>query len=141
MPNDALAAFRQLEIGVRAQEGRELRLHRLLDQPLRARVQDFGERVVDFVFLAEGNNFILGHGITLLLGGSGRLDTNPVTPPSSPRHHPLSRIAPTAVAYALIASLISIAAIAAVSSVGNKMSRTFGDVASQLNTQIPAAAV
>ena len=66
MPNDALATVRQLEIGVRGQESRELGLHRLLDQPLRARAQDFGERVVDFVFRAEGNNFILGHGVTLL---------------------------------------------------------------------------
>ena len=66
MPNDALAAVRQLEIAVRGQEGREFGLHRLLDQPLRARAQDFGERVVDFVFLTEGNNFILGHGVTLL---------------------------------------------------------------------------
>ena len=30
MPNDALASVRQLEIGVRSQEGGELRLHRLL---------------------------------------------------------------------------------------------------------------
>ena len=50
VPNDALAAVRQLEIGVRTQERRELGLHRLLDQPLRARAQDFGQRVVDFVF-------------------------------------------------------------------------------------------
>ena len=53
MPNDTLAAVRQLEIGVRAKERRKLRLHRLLDQPLRAGAQDFGERVVDFVFLTE----------------------------------------------------------------------------------------
>ena len=66
MSNDTLAAVRQLEIGVRPQERRELGLHGLLDQPLRARAQDFGERVVDFVFLAEGNNSILGHGVTLL---------------------------------------------------------------------------
>ncbi len=32
------------------------------------------------------------HGVTLLSGGSGGLITNPVTPPSSPRH-PISRIA------------------------------------------------
>jgi hypothetical protein len=66
VPNDALVTVRQLQIGVRAKEGRELGLHRLLDQPLRARAQNFGERVVDFVFLTEGNNFILGHGVALL---------------------------------------------------------------------------
>jgi pilus assembly protein Flp/PilA len=40
----------------------------------------------------------------------------------------------TAIEYGLIASLISIAAIAAFTSVGTKLSRTFGFVASQLNT-------
>jgi hypothetical protein len=31
-----------------------------------ARTQDFSQRVVDFVFLTEGDNIILGHGVTLL---------------------------------------------------------------------------
>ena len=87
MSNDALATVRKLEIGGRAQESRELRLDRLFNQPFRARAQNFGERVVDFIFLTEGNNFILGHSVALLLGGSGRLDTNPVTPPAARRHH------------------------------------------------------
>ncbi len=52
MPNNAMAPVRQLEIGVRAQEGRELGLNHLLDQS-RARAQDFGERIVDFV-MADG---------------------------------------------------------------------------------------
>ena len=58
------------------------------------RSQDFGERIIDGPFLTEGNNSILGHGVTLLLGGSGGLITNPVTPPSSYRH-PVSPIART----------------------------------------------
>jgi hypothetical protein len=29
--------------------------------------QNFRERVVDFVFLTEGKNFILAHGVTLLV--------------------------------------------------------------------------
>ena len=49
-------------------------------------------RVVDCPFLSKGNNSILGHGVTLLLGGSGGLITNPVTPPSSHRH-PVPRLA------------------------------------------------
>ena len=53
MPNDALAAVRQLEIAVRSQKGREFSLHRLLDQPFRAGTQNFRERVVDFIFLTE----------------------------------------------------------------------------------------
>jgi hypothetical protein len=44
--------------------------------------------VVDFVFLTDGNNFILGHGVTLLREVRAGLSTNPVTPPSPRRHHP-----------------------------------------------------
>ena len=40
----------------------------------------------------EESDAILVHGVTLLLGDSGGLVTNPVTPPSSPRH-PVSSIA------------------------------------------------
>ena len=40
----------------------------------------------------------------------------------------------TAIEYGLIASLISIAAIAAFTTVGSKLSATFGYVAGQLNT-------
>ena len=40
----------------------------------------------------------------------------------------------TAIEYGLIASLISIAAIAAFTRVGSKLSATFGDVAGQLNS-------
>ncbi len=58
----------------------------------RAPVQDFRERIVDFVFLSERNDSILVHGVTLLLGESGGLVTTPVTPPYSPRH-PVFRIA------------------------------------------------
>ena len=40
----------------------------------------------------------------------------------------------TAIEYGLIASLISVAAIVAFTSVGSKLSATFGYVAGQLNT-------
>ena len=42
--------------------------------------------------------------------------------------------AAAAIEYGLIASLISVAAIVAFTSVGGKLSRTFGYVAGQLNT-------
>jgi hypothetical protein len=57
--NDALAAIRQLVIGMRGHEGVEFRLHRLGDQPTGPRPKDFRERVIDFVWLAERNNLIL----------------------------------------------------------------------------------
>jgi hypothetical protein len=40
--------------------------------------QNFGERIIDFVFLPERYHSILVYGVTLLLGGSGGLVTNPV---------------------------------------------------------------
>jgi hypothetical protein len=66
--------------------------HRLGDQSTRAGSQYFSEWIVDCPFLSKGNNSILSHGVTLLLGGSDGLITNPVTPPSSQRH-PVSSIA------------------------------------------------
>src|SRR5208283_1633687 len=81
--NHPLAAIWKRELRGRGQKCLELRLHRLGDQPTRAGSQNFGERIVDCPFLSKGDNFILGHGVTLLLGGSGGLITNPVTPPSS----------------------------------------------------------
>lgn len=67
VPNNALASVRQFEFRVRSQEGGKLRLYRLLHQTLRARAQNIGERIVDFVFLTKGNNLTLVHGVTLLL--------------------------------------------------------------------------
>src|SRR5208283_2147519 len=70
----------------------EFDLNRPCNQPTSAGSQNFGERIIDFVFLSERDDAILVHGVTLLLGDSGGLVTNPVTPPSSPRH-PVSSIA------------------------------------------------
>ena len=95
MPNDALAPVGEREGRMRSHEGVEFRLDRLGDQPTGARAQDFGERIVDFAFLPEGDNSILGHGVTLLREVRAGLVTNPVTPPSSHRH-PVSRVAPQA---------------------------------------------
>src|SRR6204780_1097081 len=91
--NHPLAATRKHELRGRGQKCLELRLHRLGDQPTRAGSQYFSERIIDCPFLSKGNNSILTHGVALLLGGSGGLITNPVTPPSSHRH-PVSPRAP-----------------------------------------------
>jgi hypothetical protein len=90
--NHPSAAIRKHKFRGRDQKRLELRLDRLGDQSTRAGSQNFGERIGDRPFLSKGNNSILGHGVTLLLGGSGGLITNPVTPPSSHRH-PVPRIA------------------------------------------------
>src|SRR5208282_5534267 len=90
--NYALAAVRKGQIGVRGKKRIEFDLNRPCNQPTSAGSQNFGERIIDFVFLSERDDAILVHGVTLLLGDSGGLVTNPVTPPSSPRH-PVSSIA------------------------------------------------
>src|ERR1700739_4513262 len=87
------AAIRKHKFRGRGQKCLELCLDRLGNQPTRTGSQNFSERIVDCPFLSKGNNSILSHGVTLLLGGSGGLITNPVTPPSSHRH-PVSSIAP-----------------------------------------------
>src|SRR3981081_3626706 len=92
--NDARGAVRKGQIGVRGEKRIEFDLNRPCNQPTSAGSQNFGERIIDFVFLSETDDSILVHGVTLLLGDSGGLVTNPVTPPSSPRH-PVSRIAPS----------------------------------------------
>ena len=90
--NDTLAAVRKGQIGVRGKKRIEFDLNRPCNQPASAGSQNFGERIIDFVFLSERDDAVLVHGVTLLLADSGGLVTNPVTPPSSPRH-PVSRIA------------------------------------------------
>jgi hypothetical protein len=90
--NHALAPVRKNKIGTRGKKRVELDLHRSRNQPTGAGSKDFSERIIDRVFLSESKDSILVHGVTLLLGGSGGLVTNPVTPPSSPRH-PVSPIA------------------------------------------------
>lgn len=54
MANDALAAIRKLEIGIRDNDAS--------NSASTAREQDFGERIIDFVWPSEMNNSILGHG-------------------------------------------------------------------------------
>src|ERR1035438_6867721 len=90
--NYALAAVRKGQIAVRGKKRIEFDLNRPCNQPTSAGSQNFGERIIDIVFLSERDDAILVHGVTLLLGDSGGLVTNPVTPPSSPRH-PVSSIA------------------------------------------------
>ena len=94
MANYALAAVRKGQIAVQGKKRIEFDLNRPCNQPTSAGSQNFGERIIDFVFLSERDDAILVHGVTLLLGDLGGLVTNPVTPPSSPRH-PVSRIALT----------------------------------------------
>ncbi|BBU64293.1 hypothetical protein MSC49_42280 (plasmid) [Methylosinus sp. C49] len=67
MANDPPPPVRQREIGVGVEKRLELRFDGLCDEPLRPRPQNFGEWIVDFAFLAQGDNSILINGVTLLL--------------------------------------------------------------------------
>ena len=96
MPDQAVPAIGQLQVLPRRQEGFHLGLDGLFEQPARSRPQKRRQRIVDLVGLAKVDNaVILVHGVSLPRGGSGRLVTHLDTPPSSPRHHPISAIAPT----------------------------------------------
>src|SRR6202521_2700618 len=54
----------------------------------------FAQRIVDRLRLTEPDNSAISrHGVSLLSGGSGRLDSRLDTPPSINRRHPDSRLA------------------------------------------------
>jgi len=75
--NDALAAVRK---GRSEFEARNVSnsTSTPCNQPTSGRFAEFGERIIDIVFLSERDDAILVHGVTLLLGDSGGLVTNPV---------------------------------------------------------------
>ena len=66
MADHPLTAVRKDQLGVRREKRLEFRLDRLGDQMARASAQDFRERILNFVFLAIGNNIMIGQGVTLL---------------------------------------------------------------------------
>ena len=58
-------------IAVQGKKRIEFDLNRPCNQPTSAGSQNFGERIIDFVFLSERDDAILVHGVTLLLGDWG----------------------------------------------------------------------
>src|ERR1039458_7672022 len=95
MPDDAVAAVRQLEILHGGKERPGLHLDSLRKQLPGAGSKDICQGIVDIVRLTKPDNTaILIHGVSLSLRGSGRLDTRLDTPPISYRHHPVSCLAP-----------------------------------------------
>jgi hypothetical protein len=94
MSDHTVPAVSQLQVLLQRQESFHLGLNGLFEQPARPRTQKRGQRIVDLVGLAKVNNaVILVHGVALPRGGSGRFVAHLDTPPSSPRHHPVSAIA------------------------------------------------
>ena len=88
MPDNALAPVRQFEIGMPGEERRELRLDRLLDQPLRAAPQNFGQRIVNLIWLTGEGQLYSRSWRNAPSGGSGRRLAKPryaaqITPSST----------------------------------------------------------
>jgi hypothetical protein len=94
MPDQTVAAVRQLQVAHLSQEGLSLILNRLGQQFAGASSQNIRQGIIDRIGLTQAQNIgSLVHGVSLSRRGSGRLDTRLDTPPFSNRHHPLSAIA------------------------------------------------
>jgi hypothetical protein len=88
--HDAVAAIRQSQVLPHGGKGSGFGDQHLSQHSAGAFTCDFGQRIVDGLRLTEcDDSGISRHGVSLLSGGSGRLDTRLDTPPfnqtSSPR--------------------------------------------------------
>ena len=87
--HDAVAPIRQFQILPHGDEGVGFRDQRLRQHAAGAFTSKLGQRIVDRVWLTERDDSAISrHGVSLLSGGSGRLDTRLDTPPSFSRRHP-----------------------------------------------------
>jgi hypothetical protein len=94
VPHDAVAAVGQLQVLPLGDEGIGIGNQHLRQHSPSAFTCDFGQWIIDRFRLTERDDGgISRHGVSLLSGGSGRLDTRLDTPPSIKRRHPDSRIA------------------------------------------------
>src|SRR5277367_3955460 len=92
--HDAVAAIRQLQVLPLGDEGIGFSNQHLGQHPTSAFACDFAQAIIDSIRLTERDDGgISRHGVSLLSGGSGRLDTRLDTPPSIKRRHPDSRLA------------------------------------------------
>ena len=64
--HDALAACRGLEVGISAEEVRNLHLYRLREQGMRPAAQNLGERIGEGPWLSQLNDVSVGHGVSLV---------------------------------------------------------------------------
>src|SRR5262245_66015658 len=93
--HNPVTPIRQFQILPGGDERVGFRNQRLSQQTASAFTSKLRQRVVNIIRLTERNNGgISRHGVSLLSGGSGRLDTRLDTPPSISRRHPTPRIDP-----------------------------------------------
>jgi hypothetical protein len=98
MTHHAVAAIRQLQSLPQGDKGIDFGNQHLSQHSAGAFTSDFRQVIVGGLGLTERNDSdISRHGVSLLSGGSGRLDTRLDTPPSIKRRHPDSGIAPVQV--------------------------------------------
>ena len=93
MAHDTVAAIRQFQILPHGDKGISFGDQHLSQHAPGAFTCKFAQRIVDGLRLTERKNSAISrHGVSLLSGGSGRLDTRLDTPPSINRRHPDSRL-------------------------------------------------
>ena len=94
MAHDTVAAIRHFQILPHGDKGISFGDQHLSQHAAGAFTCKFAQWIVDGLTLTERKNSgISRHGVSLLSGGSGRLDTRLDTPPSINRRHPNSRLA------------------------------------------------
>src|SRR2546430_5074014 len=94
MPHDAVAAIRQFQILPHGDKRIGFGDQHLSEHSAGAFTCKFTQRIVDGLRLTEcDDSGISRHGVSLLSGGFGRLDTRLDTPPSINRRHPDSGLA------------------------------------------------
>src|SRR5207245_7145023 len=102
MPHDAVAAIRQFQILPHGDKRIGFGDQHLSEHSAGAFTCKFTQRIVDGLRLTEcDDSGISRHGVSLLSGGFGRLDTRLDTPPSINRRHPDSGLARRAMALSI----------------------------------------
>src|SRR5436190_20357457 len=95
MTHDAVAAIRQFHVFPNGDKGIGFGNQHLSQHSAGAFTRKFAQRIVNGLRLTEcDDSGISRHGVSLLSGGSDRLDTRLDTPPSINRRHPDSGLAP-----------------------------------------------
>src|SRR5277367_6524348 len=79
--HDALAAHLGLEVGISAEEVRNLHLDGLREQGMRPVAQNLGERIGEGPWLSQLDDVSVGHGVSLLWWRSGGVEHPHDTPP------------------------------------------------------------
>jgi hypothetical protein len=92
--HQATTAILRGEMGMGRESFGNFGLNRLRQQGTRAVAQRLGQRIGDVARLAQGDDIILFHGVSILQWMLHRLSPSLIRRLPFPAHHQLSRIAP-----------------------------------------------